>query len=425
MADHVFEARLDQLFRDYAEEGVRPIDRHAIAHALVTTQPRGFGARARLAGPWRLLLAAALSIALIGAGLALVGDRSVQPPPPATLTPTSSGILRPGGTIIVQVDTPAGSEVRAYAPDGMWTVLAISLHGRSCPTFSPDGRSLAYLAAFAGQDRDALYIANSDGGEPRVVWHGQRNLQTSNQVIWSPNSRFVTATQLLSSGSPPSGQFVIGDRQDGSSRAFDGGGGELPGGFAWSPDGEEFAVVARVADATRAIDILSRDGSASRRVVTAQNLWSAAWAPDGRTIAYTATAAAGAQEVSELWLLDLDGSLPRRIDGLSAVQFGGLAWSPDGRYLAALTQPKTGPAVAVILDRGAKEFGRIEFASSGNLFMTWSPDASAILFSTGGDQAGIGPTIYPIDGGPSWTIALPSASYYTQCPLAWQAAGRG
>jgi dipeptidyl aminopeptidase/acylaminoacyl peptidase len=263
-----------------------------------------------------------------------------------------------------------------------------------------------------------LAIANADGSDPRLVWHGQRNLQTFNQIIWSPDSRFVTATQTLSQDTPPLSSFIVASRADAASRAYVGGGGELPGGFSWSPDGEEFAVSVFVDEATRALDIRSCVGSEVRRLASGPNLYAVAWSPDGRTIAYTTSA--DLQGDLELWWIEVDGAQPRRVNVDGAAGYGQTAWSRDGRSLAFAWSAADAPtAIVTVLDRSGVEVGRIEGIPTGNLFMTWSPDSSAILFSTGGDQTGVGPTIYPIDWGPPWTVPVPR-EYYTACPLAWQ-----
>jgi hypothetical protein len=85
MIDATFEVQLTGLLREYAETGVRPIDRFTIAGETIARGRTMRGSRwsfGRANRPLRLLLIGVLIVAL-AAAVALVGSRLVAPPPHA------------------------------------------------------------------------------------------------------------------------------------------------------------------------------------------------------------------------------------------------------------------------------------------------------------------------------------------------------
>ena len=69
--------------------------------------------------------------------------------------------------------------------------------------------------------------------------------------------------------------------------------------------------------------------------MTAPGIRSIAWSPDGKTIAYTAASPADPSGKTDLFFVEVDGSVPVTVGGDSGSE-GFLAWSPDGRQLAVL-----------------------------------------------------------------------------------------
>ena len=202
-----------------------------------------------------LLLVLALS-ALLGAAAALAG---AEAPAPARILFASS------------TSPQFGEHIDVVAVDGRGRPRRVGDLGpgtHAAP--SPDGRRVAFLHAYPGDDGMQLYVMNADGS-------GRRQL---------------TETPDLSN---------LADSP-----------------LAWSPDGRSIAFL-RLGPT---IGIAAVDGSSVRYVET-ENAISPAWSPDGRAISYT-TQAGG------LFLAGADGSNARRIaSGGSAPE-----WSPDGRLIA-------------------------------------------------------------------------------------------
>ena len=455
MADQ-FEARLDQLFRDYAAQGVRPIDRFAIAQAIMEV-----GVRSR---PWPVTTwrprrqrqwptARALAVAML-AGLAILagllfGVGHSAPPPPATNGPSRApastapasnprpSIVRgPGGTIIIPVNSGSnGSAMQYFAVgvDGGVGPLDIVGHSRSCPTFSPDGRSLAYISvpATQGPEREEqLVVSKPDGSDPQIQWRGHFNVQTFHQVVWSPNSEFVAATHAVKDPPGTGDQIVIGHRGAASATTLDLGTGETQASIAWSPDGRQLAAIMSVDATTQRIEVVDLAGGTPRTIVTAPSIHSVAWSPDGSTIAYT-TASWNTDLVpnaGDLYFIAPDGSNLRPIEPASPGSESLAVWSPNGSLLAVMVGGGIGPPVTlttIVYDATGTELHRLTIPTSSNLFMTWSPDSRSLLFSLGGggdigpDGVPMEPTIFPVDGSASQLLATAPSDYYTQCPLTW------
>jgi hypothetical protein len=456
MADR-FEARLDQLFRDYAAGGVRPIDRFAIAQAIVEA---GVPSRPWPVPTWRPLrqrrwsIARTLAVAML-AGLALLagllfGVGHTTPPPLATdgpsrgvaspappSDPRPSIVRGPGGTIIVPVNSADanGSAMHYFAVgvDGGIGPLDIVGHSRSCPTFSPDGQSLAYISfpGTQGPEREEqLVISKPDGSDPQIQWRGHFNVQTFHQVVWSPNSEFVAATHAVKDPPGTGDQIVIGRRGASSATTLDLGTGETQASIAWSPDGRQLAAIVSTDATTQRIEVVDLVGGPPHTIVTAPSIHSTAWSPDGSTIAYT-TASWNTDlvpDAGDLYLIAPDGSNLRQIAPGSPESEDLAIWSPDGSLLAVTARggsALTGTFTTIIYDATGTELHRLTIPMSSNLFMTWSPDSRSLLFSLGGGgDIGPGgvpmePTIFPVDGSASHRLASAPSDYYTQCPLTW------
>ena len=147
------------------------------------------------------------------------------------------------------------------------------------PTWSPDGRQIAFRSQRDGNDE--IYVMNADGT-------CQRNLTNDPVNDWSP---------------------------------------------AWSPDGTRIAF-ARFFDANPYTDlaVINVDGSGLRRLTTASGEYPG-WSPDGARIAF-ATAWDGNYEI---YVMNADGSDQTRLTNNPAYDMSP-AWSPDGTHIAFDTQ---------------------------------------------------------------------------------------
>ncbi len=421
-----FDLRLERVLRTDAERAVRPFDAVAIATGAIRDRaPRThrfvFGFALSPVGWIGLVL---MLIALLLGAVLMAG---------AILRNRTARLPAGNGAIIVPLVSTAGDNrvvLRVLAADGSSHDLDLPVHSRSCPTYSPDGRSLAYLARSTPDTplSEQLVVSGADGTGPRVLWAGRFNDQTLHQVVWSLDGRYVAASEATSDPYPNTGNTLVVGHADGSpATVLDWNIGEDPASLAWSPDGRSIAAVVWINDSTYGIEVRDLDGGPGRTIVTAPSIRDLAWSPDGRTIAYTAANTADPAAARDLYFVNADGSDPVVIQPNSPGSESFLAWSRDGRYLAVLVYDDDtsdrGTFSTRVLDRSGTDIRQLgPFPVSGNLSFTWSPDGRSLLYSTGvQDATKPGPMIVPIDGGARRVLDVPADEFYTQCPLSWQA----
>lgn len=178
------------------------------------------------------------------------------------------------------------------------------------PTWSPDGKTLAFLSNRATDDHTSIYLIPRDGGEPSVL----ETVSSASQISWSSDgkriaylaSREVTADERKAERSGD--DVKIGDAHGTFKRLFvidvksEDSSAVTPddihvSDFAWSPDGKSF--VLKGSDSpyidtemmySRLYTVPSSGGTPKKLVETEGKLGHAAWSPDGKTIAYLGAA---------------------------------------------------------------------------------------------------------------------------------------
>ena len=160
---------------------------------------------------------------------------------------------------------------------------------------------------------------------------------------------------------------------------------------AWSPDGQKIVFI-RIPERSSSghIAVMSSDGSGERKL-TGDSPWLAtpAWSPDGRKIAFLKGTLTG----WSVYVMNADGSGQRRLtrntllpggDQLRAFSSPGLAWSPDGRRIAFVSDRDNNVDVFVMNADGTGQ-QRLTRNAGDDHFGAWSPDGHMITFTSGRD----------------------------------------
>lgn len=185
---------------------------------------------------------------------------------------------------------PDGSGLRRLTPGGDTAYFS--------PVWSPDGAS---IAAFVTSAHDAttahLVIMNADGSHAQVLSAVALNLDVFNEGSGADVSE---VSKLI----------------------------------AWSPDSRQLVALVGVGRYM----LVQADGSRPRLV----NAIRPTWSPDGRYLAFYANAPQTQEDDSgangesyQIQLLDVQSLQTRVLSNLASLNAEVLAWSPDGRYLAA------------------------------------------------------------------------------------------
>jgi dipeptidyl aminopeptidase/acylaminoacyl peptidase len=210
----------------------------------------------------------------------------------------------------------------------------------TAPAWSPDGRRLAFVRGAArpvkpknaeererGVGRAQLFVMPADGGEARqLTWHRYG----AGSPEWSPDG--ASLAYVAANGSA--------DDAEAEDAALDGR--AVPAvrtirQLWYRADGEGWHYEQR-----RHLYLINPDGGEPRQLTDGD--WDdafPAWSPDGRRLAFTSDRTADRWRVlgSDIWLLDVgSGALSRVTD--ESLHCGAAAWSADGAWLAFSASPR-------------------------------------------------------------------------------------
>ncbi len=191
-------------------------------------------------------------------------------------------------------------------------------------SFSPDGKRIAFIRDVDGVPQ--VWVKSLAGGEPLQITFGQ----PASRPRWSPKGDQILYVLLAASNTPQgyaSGDLWLVSPEGGAPRKLiiDG---VNPN---WSWDGKQL-VFERGADLWMAND----DGLGQRRIenlpptdiLLAQRL--PALSPDGTLIAFFQNESWAPW--GDIWVIPSQGGVARRLTW-DASWFGGLTWTPDGRFI--------------------------------------------------------------------------------------------
>jgi TolB protein len=249
------------------------------------------------------------------------------------------------------------------ARDGDWAIYVVDQKGgapvriavTSDPRFgeppvpSPDGRKLILHSLYQ------LIVMNADGT-------GRKRLATGDpsSVVWSPDGKQIVFLGLSS------GVSIIGADGKGGRRLTRESADAEP---AWSPDGKRVAF----ARSGTGVMLIDEDGSNLRVLRRLHgDVEHLHWSRDGRSLTFLhRPRPETAYSRSDLVTVSVPGvRLLRRVSRLD-VEFGRIAWSPDGRHLAY----ERGWRIVVMESDGS---GRRSIA--GGRDPVWSPDGRTIAY---------------------------------------------
>ena len=197
------------------------------------------------------------------------------------------------------------------------------------PTYSPDGRRLAYAVDFDGGENFHLFVRDFETGtDTDLTPERETNFALQPNFCWSPDGQ----------------QIAFLSNQNGNFDAY-----VMPssGGAArcllaiqrpcwnvhWSPDGKWLAVNFEASGQDYGLYLVALDGSEAFPLADEHgmlNAHEAAWSPDGSKLAFHSDAPNGWHQIG---LFDLDSRLITWLTDESA-DCGSPAWSPDGSKVA-------------------------------------------------------------------------------------------
>jgi Tol biopolymer transport system component len=282
-------------------------------------------------------------------------------------------------------DASGNPQINTVLPDGTGaTPLTTGAFFHACAAFSADGTRIAYCSnetgAFEIWTMDADGTAQAQltklGGSAtfpdfspdgtKVVFDGTQGTDTHTEILTVDTATGGTVSALTScAGAKP-----------GCSDSFP----------AWSPDGTRIAWI-HVDDAdadgnptSEQVWVMDADGKNARALTTDAPPKDQLpdWSPDGSQIAYES----GPGGSGAIWVVNADGSDPHLLIGCTATDpapcatgdYGGPAWSPDGKEIAFLSVTSdTTDRPVMVMNADGSDAHRLMTAPSVDFVPGWQP----------------------------------------------------
>jgi len=289
-----------------------------------------------------------------------VTDGNASAPRVLTHDALASGLAwSPDGRTVAYVALDAGpGDIYLANADGSGTRRVT--HGpvytfAAGPAWSPDGRAIAFARGDWQRPEVDVVVVHVDGGDHRRV---TRAVGVIPPLAWAPGGRIVFATWL---GPGTLRVFVIG--ADGRGRRNLTREWGLDGIPVWSPDGRKIAFVSDRAGKSD-LSVMNADGTGRRKLAsTADPRSRPAWSPDGREIAFESRHGTR----SEIEVVHVDGSMLRTLTRRGREP----NWSPDGRI--AFRSSRDGNPEIYVMNADGSGQRRVTHTPFLDLFPVWSP----------------------------------------------------
>ncbi len=308
------------------------------------------------------------------------------------------------------VDPAALPQLYTMRPDGSG-VRRLTNHADEyyfSPAWSPDG---AHIAAFGGSASRSsvahVVVMDADGSNPHQIPAialrtdifmqpaGAGLSPSSRLVSWSPDGRQLVAPVGV-------GRYALVNADGSSPRLFNG---FLP---VWSPDGRYLAYYVSDPDnqdvsqsfdrPAYTLELLDTQTFQTRQPghLPALNAEALAWSPDGRFLAASAFQAGRyrSEPLDSVLLVPLDGSRPKMLARWVSGRVQQIAWSPDSLKFAVVLglsntyrigagEPSVGSDLWVVNTDGsnAREIGPSDDGQP-----SWSPDGKRLVYASADDS---------------------------------------
>lgn len=239
------------------------------------------------------------------------------------------------------------------------------------PAFSPDGKSLAFIAGPGFLSGD-VYVAPVSGGKPRPITSLRSNMSG---VSWTPDGRELvfdsdhlgtsTLWRIALKGGDPEPVSVAADNVDSPSVAARGNRLVF----------QRYAVDTNIWKAP----VSSADPAAPiAAIVSTREDCDPSFSPDGTRLAFASTRSGA----FEIYISAPDGSNPVQLTSMKTGTTGSPVWSPDGKQIVYDARANGQGDIYVISTEGGSA-RRLTSGPSDSYMPSWSADGRWVYYSSG------------------------------------------
>jgi Tol biopolymer transport system component/predicted Ser/Thr protein kinase len=262
------------------------------------------------------------------------------------------------------VKVSSGERRRITTPPVNWL-------GDSCPAFSPDGKSLAFVRTSSVSVQD-LYVLPLGGGQPKRLTEDNRRIfgmawnPARNRILFSSNRGANSRLwEVAPNGGPPERLPGIG---------------ESAGFLAVTKDGARLAYSRSSIDTNIWRYFLPQGNTRKppvRLISSTRHDLSPQYSPDGRRIVFSSNRSGS----MEIWLCDSEGLNASQLTNFGGPPTGSPRWSPDGRWIAFDSRPGGNPDIYVVAAEGGTP-RRLTTDPAEDVMPNWSQDGRYLYFAS-------------------------------------------
>jgi Tol biopolymer transport system component len=263
--------------------------------------------------------------------VAVIAEPTLAATPAATATAVPSATAafgEPTGRILFSAVTPTEAMGSIFVIPADGSGDPGRLHQGYDPDWSPDGTEIAFI------DDDGIWVMRGDGTQAKSIRHDAAMFH--HWPVWSPDG-----AQIAFIEAPTCAPCAIGIPWALSVMNPDGSGVRKvaepwsPDRPAWSLDGQTLVFAGEWLDpptAANGLQSIHLDGTGQRQFAKEHDSYPS-WSPDGRFAVLRDVGTTKDGFDRGLFIANVDGSAPHALT-LPLIIGEGLAWSPDGGWLA-------------------------------------------------------------------------------------------